>query len=635
MSSKTRQFVSILLLLSSLLIPIVSWADERILSYHSDIMVNTDGSIIVEETIQVSAEGIEIKRGIYRDFPLRYKDLYGNDYVVDFQLLKVLKDGKPVPHHTEDHPNSIRIYIGDKNIFLKKGIYTYTITYSTNRQIGFFGDHDELYWNVTGNYWAFPIDKASARVYLPEELRGKIRFIDAFTGQLGARGRDFKITYEDGHIPYFETTKKLNLKEGFTILISFPKGVVKAPTQQEKVQYFVNDNRSLIIAVGGLILVIIYYSLTWLRVGKDPEKGVIIPQFEPPKGYSPASMRFIYRMGFDDKALSSALINMAVKGFIKIKQDGSDITIIKNNTPKGDLSNDEKLIYDKIFNKSTSIELKRENNKTLIDVKKEFKNKLKNSYEKIYFYTNSGFFIVGAIFSLAVTFISAFFSANQPFAVFLCLWLTIWTMGVFSILYALILAWKSVFKGLNSIGNIFKAIFITLFCLPFVSAEIFAIWILLKATSPFFVFTLFSLGIINNIFYHLLKAPTLRGRLLMDKIEGFKQFLKTTEEDRLRMLYPGGKTPELFEKYLPFAIALDVESEWTEQFESVLKASTYESQREGSGFTWYQGPSYSTTSLSSIGSTLGTAIASSMSSASSSGSGSSGGGGGGGGGGGW
>lgn len=624
-----------LLLIVSLLIPINSLADERILSYHSDIMVNTDGSIIVEETIQVMAEGNEIKRGIFREFPLRYKDMYGNDYIVDFQLLKVLKDGKPEPHHTEDQPYSIRIYIGDKNVFLTKGIYTYTITYSTNRQIGFFEDHDELYWNVTGNYWAFPIEKASARVYLPEEARGQIKFIDAFTGQLGARGKDFKITYEDGNIPYFETTKKLKLQEGLTILISFPKGIVKAPTQQEKLKYFVHDNRGSIIALGGLIVVLIYYSLTWLRIGKDPDKGVIIPQFEPPKGYSPASMRYIYKMGFDDKALSSALINMAVKGFITIKQDGNDITVIKNINSKDNLPNDERLIYEKLFKYSNSIELKRENHKTLLEVKKEFKKKLKNSYEKIYFYSNSAFFIVGITFSLTVTLISAFFSANQPFAVFLCLWLTLWTIGVFSILYALTIAWKRALKGLDSIMNIIKALFITIFCLPFIGAEVFAIWMLLKVTSPIFVMSLFSLGIINNIFYHLLKAPTLRGRLLMDKIEGFKLFLKTTEGDRFKMLYPGGKTPELFERYLPFAVALDVESEWTEQFESVLKASTYESQRQGSGFTWYQSPSYSTTSLSAISSSLGIAIASSMASASSSGSGSSGGGGGGGGGGGW
>lgn len=627
--------LSALVILLSFFNPFDLWAEERILSFHSDILVNTDGSILVEETIRVRAEGVEIKRGIYRDFPLRYKDLYGNDYIVDFSLIKVLKDGRPEPHHTEDQPNSIRIYIGDKNVYLKQGIYTYTLTYSTNRQIGFFDDHDEIYWNVTGNYWSFPIDKASARVYLPEQAKGRIRLIDAFTGLKGQTGKDFKILYEDGSIPYFETTRPLQLKEGLTILISFPKGIVKAPTREEKIQYFVNDNRGTIVSTVGLILVLIYYSLSWLKVGKDPDKGAIIPLFEPPKGYSPASMRFIHKMGFDDKALSSALINMAVKGFIKIRQSGSDMTIVKNDSQKGDLSPDEKVIYDNIFKGSDSIEIKQSNNKTILEVKKAFKKKLKDTYERIYFFTNRGFFIAGALSSLAVTFISAFMSANKPIVLFICLWLTLWTIGVFALLYSVVLAWKSAIKGSKSILDIIKALFITIFSLPFVSAEIFVIVILLQSTTPLFVFNLFALGIINNVFYHLLKAPTLRGRMLMDKIEGFKLFLTTTESNRFQMLYPAGKTPELFERYLPFAISLDVETQWTEQFASILKSASYETQDRGHTFSWYQGSHYSPSTLSSIGSTLGTALASSMASASSSGGGSSGGGGGGGGGGGW
>ncbi|MCX8028251.1 MAG: DUF2207 domain-containing protein [Thermodesulfovibrionales bacterium] len=626
---------TLLSLLIFLIIPFTVWSDERILRFHSDIVVNTDGSLIVEETIQVRAEGVEIKRGIYRDFPIRYKDLYGNPYIVDFKLLKVLKDGKQEPYHTDAQPNSIRIYIGDKNVFLKKGVYTYTITYSTNRQIGFFTDHDEIYWNVTGNYWAFPIDKASARVYLPEGARGRIRFIDAYTGFLGERGKDFKLIYEEGNIPYFETTRNLQLREGFTILISIAKGILKEPTQQQKIQYFVKDNIGVIIALTGLLVVFIYYSLSWIRVGKDPEKGVIIPQFEPPKGYSPASMRYIYKMGFDDKTLSAAIVNMAVKGFLMINQQGDDITIVKSRNPKGELSSDEKVIYDRLFVGGDSIRLDRSNNKILLGVKTEFRNRLKGSYERIYFNTNRSFFMIGVAISIVVAVFSAFMSDSHMYAVFTCVWLMIWTIGVVTLLYAGFLAWKNARQSHRGRINTFKAVFITLFSIPFVVAEIFAIWLLIQATSPLFAICLVCLGLINNVFYHLLKAPTLRGRQVMDKIEGFKLFLKTTEEERFRMFYPAGKTPELFERYLPYAIALDVENEWAEQFESVIKASTYETQREVQRFTWYHGPSFSTSSLSSIGSTLGVAIASSSSSASSSGGGSSGGGGGGGGGGGW
>ena len=134
-----------------LLLTGLAQADERILSFHSDIEVNPDRSMIVTETIRVRAEGNKIKRGIYRDFPTRYTDHYGTDYHVGFQVLSVQRDGKAESYHQEDLSNGIRTYIGRSNVYLPQGDYTYTISYRTTKQLGFFTDFDELYWNVTGN----------------------------------------------------------------------------------------------------------------------------------------------------------------------------------------------------------------------------------------------------------------------------------------------------------------------------------------------------------------------------------------------------------------------------------------------------------------------------------------------------
>ncbi|MDH3692230.1 MAG: DUF2207 domain-containing protein, partial [Gammaproteobacteria bacterium] len=128
-------------------------ADERILSFESDITVHSDGNMVVHETIRVRAEGKSIKRGIYRDFPTRYRDRYGRNYVVDFQLLTVDRNGLPDAHHIENRSNGVRIYIGSADNFINPDVYTYSIGYITSRQLGFFSDHDELYWNVTGNDW--------------------------------------------------------------------------------------------------------------------------------------------------------------------------------------------------------------------------------------------------------------------------------------------------------------------------------------------------------------------------------------------------------------------------------------------------------------------------------------------------
>ena len=184
------------------------------------------------------------------------------------------------------------------------------------------------------------------------------------------------------------------------------------------------------------------------------------------------------------------------------------------------------------------------------------------------------------------------------------------------------------------------ALGITLFALPFFAGEIFGLVAFSSAVSPFAGIILVVIVFINALFYHLLKAPTLMGRKLMDKIEGFKLYLSVAEKERLNILNPPERTPELFEKYLPYALALDVEHEWSEQFATVLAASAVGGRYRPS---WYNGNSWRTDGIrgvtSSLGSSLTGAISSSAtapgSSSGSGGGGSSGGGGGGGGGGGW
>jgi len=163
--------------------------------------------------------------------------------------------------------------------------------------------------------------------------------------------------------------------------------------------------------------------------------------------------------------------------------------------------------------------------------------------------------------------------------------------------------------------------------------------------STSFVIALFLIlaMMVNYLFFHLLKAPTGVGRKAMDEIEGFKRFLGATEKDRMNMLNPVEHTPQLFEKYLPYALALDVEQQWSEQFAEVLSSASVSPEQSGSGPVWYSGASWNSLAAagftSSLGSSFSDAISSSStapgSSSGSGGGGSSGGGGGGGGGGGW
>ncbi|MDD5067520.1 MAG: DUF2207 domain-containing protein, partial [bacterium] len=129
------------------------WIDH----FSSEIWIKEDGSMDVIETIRVRCNQDQIQHGIYRDFPTRYKDRLGHSYHVAFQVLNVKRDNRTESYFTKDLSNGIRVYIGDKNYNLSPGDYTYQLSYHTDRQLGFFNDHDELYWNVTGNNWSFII----------------------------------------------------------------------------------------------------------------------------------------------------------------------------------------------------------------------------------------------------------------------------------------------------------------------------------------------------------------------------------------------------------------------------------------------------------------------------------------------
>src|SRR3954462_385208 len=122
-------------------------AVERVLDFHSDIRVAGDGALTVTEVIVVQAEGSQIRRGILRDFPTDYRDRRGARVVVPFEVLRVTRNGDSERYALERLDNGTRLRIGDADVQLRPGRHTYEIRYRTARQVGFFDDHDELYWN--------------------------------------------------------------------------------------------------------------------------------------------------------------------------------------------------------------------------------------------------------------------------------------------------------------------------------------------------------------------------------------------------------------------------------------------------------------------------------------------------------
>jgi hypothetical protein len=645
MPSLTR-FRSLLALACMFLLASIAAAQtERINYYISDIKVQDDGTMLVRETIRVVGAGNLIRHGIYRDFPTRYTDRLGNRYVVSFALLAATRNGAPVESRVEDYSNGVRIYLGSKDTLAPVGFQAYSITYTTSDQLGFFKSHDELFWNVTGNGWSFPIDHVFANVHLPQKIPASEVRLDGYTGPKGSKAQNFtSTTAPDGSFRF--TTQALGPAEGLTILLEWPKGYFHEPTAEEKFRHFAQDNRDALIAGGGLLVIFFYYVIVWVCVGRDPAPGSIMPIYEPPSGFSPSAMRYLVRMGYDPKAFTSAVLDMAVKGFLQIQEHSGIYTLCRSKADGGALTPEEKAAADKLFEGGrTSISLQRQNHVAISAAMAALMAWLKTSEQKIYFVTNGGFMIPAIALSVAmlVGIVSAQGQQKMAIAGFMSVWLSIWSISVAALLYNAAHLWKSALApGPLKSGLTASATIMTVFSIPFVLGEIFGLVMLARATSVLITAVLLMTVFLHVLFHHLLKAPTSAGRSVLDKIEGFKMFLGAVEGDRMNRVTPPEHTPAVFEKYLPYALALDVEQAWAEKFSAVLGGAAQHSG--GYSPSWYSGAGWSTLGAIGFASSLSVSFSGAISSSSSApgssggaggGGGGSGGGGGGGGGGGW
>lgn len=622
---------------------------ERILSFDSLITVNDDGSMLVKETIKVRSTGEQMKRGIYRDFPTEYvsKFLRLRDSK-PFEVVSVRRDGKAEPYRSEDHGSGQRIYFGSADYLLPPGIHVYEFAYRTDRQLRFFPDHDEVYWNVNGNAWLFPSDVVAATVVLPARVRNLVTELNGYTGYGGEKGKAYTATRDRESNPVFRA-RDLAPQQNLSISVSWPKGLIPAPTSRQRWDWFVTDNKGIVIGAIGMAVVLIYFLVVWTMVGRDPAAGTIVPLYEPQDNMSPAGMRYLERMGFDDKVFTVAILGLAARGYLKIEMEESKTYRLVRKPGYGplesQLSPEEKVLANKLFEEGATLYLSREKQAVLERAKKALQLSLQRRMERTYFFTN-GRYLWPGVGLTAATAVGALVSgggSSMAVGLFMSVWLSGWTVGVCALLFGVIHAWRSVsVQGVTAIPG---ALGISLFSLPFIGGEGVGVFMLWVGGGTAVVAIIFSGIGISLLFHYLLKAPTRAGRQLMDRVEGFRLFLKTVDGDRLTMMGAPAKTPELFERFLPYAVALGVEHAWADQFSQVLAAAAG-AQQGSSGYSpsWYGGVGVATFSAASFTSSFSDSFSSALSSASapasssssgSGGGGSSGGGGGGGGGGGW
>jgi uncharacterized membrane protein YgcG len=397
------------------LLSAVAGADERILDYRSDILVHEDGWLTVTETVRVRAEGQQMRRGIYRDFPTRYRDRLGNHVKVEFQPLSVLRNGAGEAWHSEDRANGVRIYAGSAERLLQPGIHEYALTYRTNRQLGYFDGHDELYFNAIGTGWEFPIDHAVVTVTLPFDIPPGQVEVGSYTGGYGAKGAYAKGAIIDGRRVRFETTRALSPREGLTIVVSWPKGLIEEPAPWQKIQWFMNDNGAALVLLSGLLIVFFWYYQAWNRVGRDPEKGVIIPRYRPPKGLSPAACRYVLSMSMKREAFAAAIVSLAVKGVLEIEEeDKKEFTLRRRpGEPLTPLSPGEKAVRDELLpGEHSVVVMENENHEVFQSAREKLGKALKQEYRGRLFNLN-GLYLLGPILaSVAAAILAAFFDGG-------------------------------------------------------------------------------------------------------------------------------------------------------------------------------------------------------------------------------
>lgn len=491
-------------------------------SFHSDISVPQDRSIVITETLRPRFEGSW--NGIYRLIPIRYRTPRDEDFRLDLVVLSVT-DGNHQPLRyetsTEGHYRKIKIWIPDARDATK----TVVLRYRTNDAVQFYEEYDEIYWNVTGDGWEIPIHNASATLYLPDQISG-LRTA-AYTGAYGSREQAVRIVEEGTTINYF-ATRPLGIHEGLTIAAAWDPGVVQRPTSAEKLAGFLKRNLVFLIPI--LIFGLMYW--LWSKRGRDPDRRPIVAQYQPPEEMTPAELGTLVDHYPHTRDLSATLVNLAVRGYIRIEETEKEMIFgllssqsyefvsLRDRQQWAGLKSHEQKFLDALFpNQSTRT--------SISDLKNRFYKKLPGIHDAIF-----------------ASLMKANYYQNRPDK-----------MKKRYLVVAVILGFLAFFAG----GFMLAA----------------------QGGARLIIAGLLSAAVVG-VFAFIMPARTAAGTRVLEHVLGFEEFLDRVESDRYRRMITG---PEMFERYLPYAMALGVEENWATAFHDIYhREPDWYQSRTGGGF---------------------------------------------------
>ena len=491
---------------------------EEIADFQVDIHVADNGEIRVTENIDYDFQYAR-RHGIYRDIPVKYDYGYKR-YSVRLKVNRVTDfNGDPYQYKVSRSGGRVNIRIGDPDSTIT-GRHGYRIEYTVDGAIVHFDEHDELYWNVTGNEWRVPINKAGARVYFDDAMGSNVQ-AECYTGALGSSTRD--CTGEAGSgLASFAALNPLRAGQGLTIVIGMPKGFISELSAYSKLMWFLGDNWYYMLP----LFTLLGLTYLWHTRGRDPEgRGVIAVKYEPPKNLTPAEAGTLVDESADILDITSTVIDLAVRGFLKIEEKETtafyfftnrDYRLVKTEKPEGSgLKPFEARVYSGIFKGEESVML----------------SDLRNKFYK-----------------------------ELP--------------GIKSALYSELTGKKYFPVSPEKVKSIYRWLGIGLLILGF----------FLISKPPLGISIILS-GVISLIFSRFMPRKTLAGRHAYEELLGFREFIERAEKDRLERL--AKDDPTLFDRVLPYALVFGLEDKWANAFSDIYREppTWYYSPGYGSRFS--------------------------------------------------
>jgi uncharacterized membrane protein len=512
-----------LTLLLFLAIPL-SAKERRLLKFYSNIDVLTDSSVNVTENITLQFIGGPWQ-GIYRAIPIEYAGPRGLNYSLFLDVKRV----------TDENGNKLKYEISRERQYLKLKIYipnadnstrTISIEYVVSDALRFFDEHDEFYWNVTGDEWPIPIEEAGAHITLPNGTSG-IR-TNVFTGAFHSTGKN-AIAQINGDGVDVRATSPLPMHEGLTVAVAFDKGAVRQPSSL--VVFFRNLRSNWPLGLPIIAFPLMFW--WWWSCGRDPRLRPIAAQYEPPDKLTPGEVGTLIDNSVDMRDITASIVDLAIRGFIVIEEQKKDhllglthskeyiFHLKKSQTDWASLKPHEQTLLSGIFTSGNAGDTV-----SLADLHNRF-------YQNITGIKNN---IFGSL-------VGQGYYARRPDSIRA-------TYIGFGVVVGFILvaggSWLSKNFGMAP--------------LPFIASGILT-------------------AIIICVFGWFMPARTQSGAGALEKILGFEDFLNHVEADRFNRMI---KTPEMFEKFLPFAMALGVEKNWSKAFQNIYTQPPQ----------WYQGGTY-------------------------------------------